>query len=162
MPYIHLLFCLYSTFIITLHQKLYKFMIKQIEFTLNPQRRGCHLITQEILNHLPILPQVGLLNIFIKHTSAGLCINENADPDVQVDLAHILDHIVPERQTYFNHTLEGDDDMPAHAKSTLTGNSLSIPITAGKLNLGIWQGIYLCEFRNHGSARRIVATILGE
>ena len=137
-------------------------MIKQVEFRLKPQPRGCHLITHEILGHLPALPQVGLLNLFIKHTSAGLCINENADPDVQIDLAHILDHIVPERQPYFQHTFEGDDDMPAHAKSALTGNSLTIPISRGKLNLGTWQGVYLCEFRNHGGARHIVATIMGE
>jgi secondary thiamine-phosphate synthase enzyme len=103
-----------------------------------------------------------LLNLFIKHTSAGLCINENADPDVQTDLAHILDHIVPERQPYFRHTFEGDDDMPAHAKSALTGNSLTIPISRSRLNLGTWQGVYLCEFRNHGGARHIVATIIGD
>lgn len=137
-------------------------MVKQVEFKLKPQPRGCHLITHEILSQLPALPQTGLLNLFIKHTSAGLCINENADPDVQTDLAHILDHIVPERQPYFRHTFEGDDDMLAHAKSALTGNSLTIPISRSRLNLGTWQGVYLCEFRNHGGARHIVATIIGD
>ena len=137
-------------------------MWTQVEFSLNEKRRGFHLVTGEILSHLPALPKVGLLNLFIKHTSAGLTINENADPDVRVDMESIFNRMVKERETYYQHTLEGDDDMPAHAKSTLVGDSLTIPITNGRLNLGTWQGIYLCEFRNYGGARHIVATIAGE
>lgn len=137
-------------------------MWTQVEFYLNEKRRGFHLVTGEILSHLPALPKVGLLNLFIKHTSAGLTINENADPDVRVDMESIFNRMVKEREPYYQHTLEGDDDMPAHAKSTLVGDSLTIPITNGRLNLGTWQGIYLCEFRNYGGARHIVATIAGE
>ncbi len=137
-------------------------MWTQVEFSLNEKRRGFHLVTGEILSHLPALPKVGLLNMFIKHTSAGLTINENADSDVRVDMESIFNRMVKEREPYYQHTLEGDDDMPAHAKSTLVGDSLTIPITNGRLNLGTWQGIYLCEFRNYGGARHIVATIAGE
>ena len=137
-------------------------MIKQTEFTLKPRTRGFHLISNEIISQLPQLPKNGLLNLFVKHTSCGLCINENADPDVRTDMEGIFNHIVPENQPYFCHTLEGSDDMPAHAKSVISGVSLSIPITDGRLNLGTWQGIYLCEFRSHGGQRRIVATIIGE
>lgn len=137
-------------------------MIKQTEFTLKPRTRGFHLISNEIISHLPQLPKNGLLNLFVKHTSCGLCINENADPDVRTDMEGIFNHIVPENQPYFCHTLEGSDDMPAHAKSVISGVSLSIPITDGRLNLGTWQGIYLCEYRSHGGPRRIVATIIGE
>lgn len=137
-------------------------MISQTEFTLRPRSRGFHLITEEVLNQLPSLPQVGILHLFIKHTSAGLSINENADPDVRTDLESIFNRLVKEREPYYEHTLEGWDDMPAHAKATLVGVQLSIPITQGRLNLGMWQGIYLCEFRNRGGARRVVATIVGE
>lgn len=137
-------------------------MIKQTEFTLKPRTRGFHLISNEIISLLPQLPKNGLLNLFVKHTSCGLCINENADPDVRTDMEGIFNHIVPENQPYFCHTLEGSDDMPAHAKSVISGVSLSIPITDGRLNLGTWQGIYLCEYRSHGGPRRIVATIIGE
>ena len=137
-------------------------MIKQTEFTLKPRTRGFHLISSEIISQLPQLPKNGLLNLFVKHTSCGLCINENADPDVRTDMEGIFNHIVPENQPYFCHTLEGSDDMPAHAKSVISGVSLSIPITDGRLNLGTWQGIYLCEYRSHGGPRRIVATIIGE
>lgn len=137
-------------------------MIKQTEFTLKPRTRGFHLISNEIISQLPQLPKNGLLNLFVKHTSCGLCINENADPDVRTDMEGIFNHIVPENQPYFCHTLEGSDDMPAHAKSVISGVSLSIPITDGRLNLGTWQGIYLCEYRSHGGQRRIVATIIGE
>lgn len=119
-------------------------------------------MTDEILRNLPPLPKVGLLNLFIQHTSAGLTINENADPDVLSDMGAIFDRLVKERESYYTHTLEGADDMPAHAKSTITGASLSIPITNGRLNMGIWQGIYLCELRNRGGGRNIVATIIGE
>lgn len=105
---------------------------------------------------------MGLLNLFLKHTSAALTINENADPDVQTDMAAMYDRLVRDGEPYFEHTMEGKDDMSAHAKSTLTGVSLTIPITQHRLNMGIWQGIYLCEFRNHGGARHVVATIIGD
>lgn len=135
-------------------------MIQQIEFTLTPKSRGCHLITREIWEHLPKpLPQTGLLNLFVKHTSCALSINENADPDVRLDMENIFNHLVQENEPYYEHTLEGADDMPAHAKSSLVGVSLTIPITEGHLNLGTWQGIYLCEFRNYGGPRKVVATL---
>ena len=137
-------------------------MWKQVEIDLQSRRRGFHLITGEILRNLPPLPEVGLLHLFIKHTSAGLSINENADPDVRMDMESIFNHLVKEREPYYQHTLEGNDDMPAHAKSSIIGTSVTIPITNGKLNLGTWQGIYLCEFRNYGGNRRMVATISGE
>lgn len=137
-------------------------MIKQTEFALSPKSRGCHLVTSEICRQLPELPQTGMLNLFVKHTSCALAINENADPDVRTDLANIFNRLVPENAPYYVHTFEGADDMPAHAKSTICGVSINIPISHGHLNLGTWQGIYLCEFRNHGGARRIVATVLGE
>ncbi len=137
-------------------------MIAQKEFTLAPRPQGFHLITEEVLRHLPPLPRTGLLHLFIRHTSAALSLNENADPDVRTDLESVFDRLVPEREPYYNHTLEGDDDMPAHAKSTLAGASLTIPVTRGRLGLGTWQGIYLCEFRRHGGPRRIVATVMGE
>lgn len=135
-------------------------MVQQIEFSLRPQKRGFHLITEEIRSKLPKLPKAGLLNLFIKHTSAALTINENAYPDVRTDMDSIFNRLIKERETYYTHTLEGYDDMPAHAKSVITGLSLTIPITDGKLNLGTWQGIYLCEFRNNGGIRHIVATII--
>lgn len=135
-------------------------MIQQIEFRLPAMRRGCHLITGEISRRIPNpLPESGLLNVFVKHTSCGLTINENADPDVRTDMSRILDHLVPENEPYYNHTMEGADDMPAHAKSSLTGVSLTIPITDGRLNLGTWQGIYLCEFRDYSGERTIVLTV---
>ena len=137
-------------------------MWHQIELTLRARPNGFHLVTAEILRHLPPLPSVGLLNLFIKHTSAALSINENADPDVRTDLKSIFDRMVKEREPYYRHTMEGDDDMPAHAKASIIGNSLTIPITDGRLNLGVWQGIYLCEFRNYGGPRKIVATVSGE
>ena len=135
-------------------------MIQQVEFSLREKRRGFHLVTGEILQHLPQpLPETGLLNLFVKHTSCSLSINENADPDVRTDMEQIFNHLVKEREPYYDHVLEGADDMPAHAKSTMIGVSLTIPITKGRLNLGIWQGIYLCEHRNYGGSRTIVATI---
>ena len=137
-------------------------MWKQVEFDLQSRRRGFHLITGEILRNLPPLPEVGLLHLYIKHTSAGLSINENADPDVRMDMESIFNHLVKEREPYYQHTLEGNDDMPAHAKSSIIGTSVTIPITNGKLNLGTWQGIYLCEFRDYGGNRQMVATISGE
>lgn len=136
-------------------------MVIQREFTLRPRSRGFHLVTDEIVRNLPPLPEAGLLHLFIRHTSAGLSINENADPDVQHDLTAIFDRLVREREDYYTHTVEGDDDMPAHAKSTLTGVDLTIPIIGGRPGLGTWQGIYLCEFRNRASGRRIVATVIG-
>ena len=137
-------------------------MWKQVEFDLQSRRRGFHLITGEILRNLPPLPEVGLLHLFIKHTSAGLSINENADPDVRMDMESIFNHLVKEREPYYQHTLEGNDDMPAHEKSSIIGTSVTIPITNGKLNLGTWQGIYLCEFRDYGGNRQMVTTISGE
>lgn len=136
-------------------------MTRQIEFQLEAKGRGFHLITSEILRHLPQLPEAGLLNLFVKHTSCALTINENADPDVRTDMEKIFNRLVPENQPYYDHTLEGSDDMPAHAKSTLTGASITIPITNGRLNLGVWQGIYLCEYRNFANGRMVVATIVG-
>lgn len=135
-------------------------MIQQVEFALAAKHRGCHLVTREIIDRLPKpLPKAGLLNLFVKHTSCALSINENADPDVRSDMEKIMNHIVRENEPYYDHLLEGADDMPAHAKSSLFGVSLSIPITDGRLNLGTWQGIYLCEFRDYGGPRRVVATI---
>lgn len=137
-------------------------MIEQTEFALAPRRRGIHLVTGDILRQLPALPEKGLLNLLVKHTSAALALNENADPDVRHDLNEIFNRLVPENAPYYLHTLEGDDDMPAHAKSVMVGASLTIPITDGRLNLGTWQGIYLCEFRDYGGSRKIVATVIGE
>ena len=137
-------------------------MIEQTEFALAPRRRGIHLVTGDILRQLPALPRKGLLNLLVKHTSAALALNENADPDVRHDLNEIFNRLVPENAPYYLHTLEVDDDMPAHAKSVIVGASLTIPITDGRLNLGTWQGIYLCEFRDYGGSRKIVATVMGE
>ena len=135
-------------------------MIQQVEFALAAKHRGCHLVTREIIDRLPKpLPKTGLLNLFVKHTSCALSINESVDPDVRSDMEKIMNHVVRENEPYYDHVLEGADDMPAHAKSSLFGVSLSIPITDGRLNLGTWQGIYLCEFRDYGGPRRIVATI---
>ena len=119
-------------------------------------------MTGEVLRHLPPLPKVGVFHLFVKHTSAALSINENADPDVRADLESIFNRMVKEREPYYLHTLEGDDDMPAHAKEVIVGESITVPITDGRLNLGTWQGIYLCEFRDYGGPRRVVATIAGE
>lgn len=135
-------------------------MTYQTEFTLRPHSRGFHLITNEIAAKLPKLPDCGVLNLFVKHTSCALSICENWDPSVRIDMESIYDRMIPENEPYYEHTLEGSDDMPAHAKTILTGVSINIPITRGRLNLGTWQGIYLCEFRNDGGDRHIVATIL--
>lgn len=135
-------------------------MIQQKEFSLSAKSRGYHLVTHKIMANLPLpLPKAGLLNLFVKHTSCALSINENADPDVRSDMEKIMNHIVRENEPYYDHVLEGSDDMPAHAKSSLFGVSITIPITDSHLNLGTWQGIYLCEFRDYGGPRRIVATI---
>jgi secondary thiamine-phosphate synthase enzyme len=136
-------------------------MVAQTEIILTQKSRGFHLITNEILSQLPSLPQAGILHLFIKHTSAALAINENADPDVQSDLAKIFDRLVREREPFYSHTLEGEDDMPAHAKSVIIGTSITIPVTNGRLNTGTWQGIYLCEFRNCGGRRKLIATVIG-
>ncbi len=137
-------------------------MVKQVEIVLPNFKRGYHLITSYVLDAIGELPQIGILNVFIKHTSAGLTINENADPSVRADFETFMNDLVPEDYPKFTHTLEGSDDMPAHLKSSLVGQSLTIPITNGKLNLGTWQGIYLCEFRNYGGRRKIVITVYGE
>lgn len=135
-------------------------MIQQIEFSLAAKPRGFHLISKEVLYHLPKLPETGILNLFIKHTSAGLTINENFDSTVREDFESSLNNLIRENEPFYKHTLEGSDDMPAHIKSSLMGFSVSIPITNGELNMGTWQGIYLCEFRNHGGERNLVATIV--
>lgn len=137
-------------------------MIQQIELTIPPRKRGFHLITADIMRQLPQFPQTGMLNLFVKHTSCALTINENADPDVREDMESIFNRMVPEDAPYYLHTMEGSDDMPAHAKTAIVGSSISIPITKGRLNMGTWQGIYLCEFRDYGGSRQIVATIMGE
>ena len=138
-------------------------MWQQTEFNLAPRGRGFHLITDEVERQLPDISQLtcGLLHLFIQHTSASLSINENADPTVRVDLESHFNEFVPERAPYYRHDYEGDDDMPAHIKSSILGASVSVPITNGRLNLGVWQGIYLCEHRNRGGARRLVATTQG-
>jgi secondary thiamine-phosphate synthase enzyme len=135
----------------------------QVELTLPGFPRGFHLITSHILNALPELHgvKVGLLHVFIQHTSASLTINENADPDVQVDLESAINSIVPEDFPYI-HTIEGPDDMPAHVKASMMGSSVMLPIRDGRLALGTWQGIYLCEHRNRGGRRRLVLTVCGE
>ena len=134
-------------------------MIQQCEITLKNYSRGYHLITAQILSQIKELPKHGMMNIFIKHTSAGLTINENADSSVRDDFESSFNNIVPEREPYYTHIFEGDDDMPAHLKSSLVGVSLTIPISNGKLNLGTWQGIYLCEFRNRSNRRNLVVTV---
>jgi secondary thiamine-phosphate synthase enzyme len=125
--------------------------------------RGCHLITQLVAPHVTDLSRIsiGLLHVFIQHTSASLTLNENADPDVRVDMETALNHIAPEGLLY-THTMEGPDDMPAHVKSSLLGSSVTIPIQAGQLALGTWQGIYLCEHRNHATPRRLLVTLFGQ
>lgn len=129
-------------------------------FRLSPKPRGFHLVTAEVLAALPPLTGDGLLQLFIQHTSAGLTVNENADPDVRHDYELYFDRIVPENAPGLRHTLEGPDDMPAHVKSSLTGHTLSLPFAGGALLLGTWQGIYLCEFRNRASGRRVVASVV--
>ena len=136
----------------------------QHEIQLNAMTKGFHLITDEIVHSCPQIESIsiGLIHLFIKHSSASLTINENADPTVRSDLEAHFNHFVPESAPYYQHTYEGSDDMPAHIKTSIIGCSISIPITNGKLNLGIWQGIYLGEHRDHASSRSIVATIQGQ
>ena len=134
----------------------------QKEIVLRPRVRGIHLVTNEILQELPLLPEIGLLNLFIRHTSAALSVNENADPDVRKDMEYILNKLVPDIDPNYVHTDEGPDDASSHTKTSIIGPSLTIPITRGRLNLGTWQGIYLLEFREYKSSRHIVATLTGE
>lgn len=134
-------------------------MIKQVEIILPPFKRGFHLITGHIENNLKDLPVAGLINLFLKHTSAAITINENADPDVSRDMNYAIDKLIPEDDPGYIHTVEGPDDMPAHIKSSLFSVSLNIPVTNGRLNLGTWQGLFLCEFRNNGGSRMICATV---
>jgi len=134
-------------------------MIWQKEIILQPFPKGIHLLTDYIFNQLIDIPQTGLLNIFLKHTSACIIINENADPSVRIDFENFITHLVPDRFDKFTHIHEGPDDMSAHIKSSLLGQSLTIPITNGKLVLGTWQGIYLCEFRSQGGRRKIILTM---
>ncbi len=131
----------------------------QTSISLPPYPRGFHIITDQVESAIQ-LPESGVLHVFIQHTSAGLTINENADPTVLEDFESSFDQLVRENEPFYKHTYEGSDDMPAHIKSSLVGTSVTIPITNGKLNLGTWQGIYLCEFRNHGGPRKLVLTVL--
>ncbi|AXV64174.1 YjbQ family protein [Pseudoalteromonas lipolytica] len=137
---------------------------QQKTIQLKPRTRGFHIIDDELLRQLPEISQykVGLLHLFIQHTSASLTINENADPTVRMDMESHFNHFVPERQSYYRHDYEGDDDMPAHIKSSTLGCELTIPIHQGRLQLGTWQGIYLGEHRDQGGSRRIVATVQGQ
>lgn len=136
----------------------------QRQVQLKPRGRGFHLITREVVEQLPELKDysVGLLHAFILHTSASLSLNENASPEVRGDMERHFDRMVPENQPYYEHTLEGPDDMPAHIKASLLGSGLTLPVSGGKLKLGTWQGLYLCEHRNHGGARMLVLTLWGE
>ncbi|MFA8299999.1 MAG: secondary thiamine-phosphate synthase enzyme YjbQ [Hyphomicrobiales bacterium] len=134
-------------------------MIAQKEISLPPMSRGFHIITDKIIEATGNLPVNGIMNIFVKHTSAGIFINENADPSVRFDFETVFNKVVPEKDPDYTHVFEGDDDMPAHIKSAFTGCSINIPITNGQLNLGTWQGIYFGEYRNRGGARKLIITI---
>ncbi len=134
-------------------------MIKQYEITLPSLGRGYHLITRFIEKSIEEMPEKGLLNILLKHTSAAITMNENADPSVRDDFETFFNRLAPENASYFTHVLEGSDDMPAHLKSSILGQDITIPISNKRLNLGTWQGIYYCEFRDHGSGRKIVLTV---
>lgn len=136
----------------------------QTEITLSPRPRGFHLVTDEITSQLPELRdyRAGVAHIFIQHTSASLALNENASPDVRHDLERHFRELAPENASYYKHTLEGPDDMPAHIKAVLIGSSLTVPISNGRFNLGTWQGVYLCEHRERGGRRKLVVTLSGE
>lgn len=134
-------------------------MVCHYNVLLTSKSRGFHLITEEIINAVGDLPENGLLSVFIQHTSAALTINENADPSVRVDFNEVFDRLVPENEPYYTHTYEGPDDMPAHIKSSLLNSSVTIPIVNRRLALGTWQGIYLCEFRNRASGRKLLISI---
>jgi len=138
-------------------------IFRQSKLTLNPHPRGFHLITEDVRNALPDISDLraGILQVFIQHTSASLTINENASPDVRSDMEAHMNELVPENQPYYDHTLEGSDDMPAHIKASLLDTSLTIPIRDGQLALGTWQGIYLNEHRNHGGPRSLILTVMG-
>ncbi len=135
--------------------------VKQYTLTLPPMPRGMHLITAEVEALFDGSVQTGLAHLFLQHTSASLCLNENTDPTVRSDAETFLNDLIPESYPYFEHTLEGSDDMPAHLKNMLLGTELTIPLTHGKLNLGIWQGIYLCEHRNYAGSRNLIITLQG-
>ena len=134
-------------------------MIKQFEIKLPAYPKGFHLITKMVNDRISELPDSGLVHILLKHTSAGITLNENADPSVRTDFESFMNKLIPENDPAYTHIFEGADDMPAHLKSSLIGQTLMIPVTNGHLNLGTWQGIYLCEFRNHGGPRKLVVTI---
>jgi secondary thiamine-phosphate synthase enzyme len=136
----------------------------QKEILLTHRKRGFHLVTDEILCYIPEVKRIktGIVHVFIKHSSASLALNENADPTVRTDMETHFNKMIPENMPYFEHDTEGSDDMPAHLKSVIIGSSISIPITNGRLNMGTWQGIYLCEHRNYGGSRQIVITVMGE
>lgn len=136
----------------------------QKEISMRPYARGFHLITGEIVSNFPEIKKIksGMMHVFIKHTSASLTINENADPTVRSDFESHMNKMVPENAPYYQHTYEGADDMPAHIKASLMGSSVQVPITNGRLNMGTWQGIYLCEHRDYGGSRRLVLTLAGE
>jgi len=135
-------------------------MVVQKTITLSAKSRGFHLITRELLQAVGELPESGLMHVLIQHTSAGLTLNENADPSVRDDFESFMNDLVPENHPLYSHIYEGADDMPAHLKASLMGHSVTLPITGGKLNLGTWQGIYLGEFRNHGGSRRLLITMI--
>ena len=134
-------------------------MIKQKEITLQPMSKGFHNIDDIVETAIEDFPETGLINIFVKHTSAALMINENADPSVRIDLDSLLEKMAPESAPFYKHTMEGPDDMPAHFKTAVFGNSISIPITNYRMNLGTWQSLFFCEFRNYGGSRKIVVTL---
>ena len=134
-------------------------MIKQKEITLQPMSKGFHNIDDIVETAIEDFPETGLINIFVKHTSAALMINENADPSVRIDLDSLLQKMAPESAPFYKHTMEGPDDMPAHFKTAVFGNSISIPITNYRMNLGTWQSLFFCEFRNYGGSRKIVVTL---
>ena len=134
-------------------------MIYQKEIVLSNYKRGYHLITDWVMQNLSDLPEYGILNVFVKHTSAGITLNENADPTVRTDFESFINKMIPENDPCYVHVYEGSDDMPAHLKSSVIGASINIPITNYRLNLGTWQGIYFCEFRNYGGRRKLVLTI---
>jgi secondary thiamine-phosphate synthase enzyme len=136
----------------------------QKEITLSPKRRGFHLVTREIVEQVKELSEysAGVAHVFIRHTSASLTINENASPEVREDFESHFNEYVPEEAPYYEHTLEGPDDMPAHIKASILGSSVTVPVKDGRLNLGTWQGIYLCEHRNQGGSRKLIVTIIGE
>jgi len=138
-------------------------IFEQQEIQLKPYKRGFHIITDEVLDQFPVIKSIkkGFLKVFIKHTSASLTINENADPTVRLDFESHFNTIIPENAPYYIHTYEGSDDMPAHLKASILGCSVEVPITNGKLNLGTWQGIYLCEHRNYGGSRNLVLSAFG-